>query len=308
MTTPNVLPVLSEPSTGAALSPPTPAFAPPIQSNYSDHPKLLLTGNDQWGEYFSTGMKITYTKSADGVWRAETGDAEPMIDEQDDVADDAKCTRKGNGWNQRTTWFPDTGIFIRGGKLVAVTAPSGESMPLLPMSRADRDYVMVPVGAADARTPEMAYVPCVGEFRVSGGHRSISYVALGATLVLKDEKSKAVRVTLPTRPLPHLLMRYQSGAMIPVPMRLTVATVDLRRGRMVLQFQATAPVAPPVRVIEWRAIPAVDQPAEGESLARYRERTAAIADDLASCPTPRRPFEPCASPLRWPNRKIFSAN
>ena len=179
-------------------------------------------------------------------------------------------------------------------------------MAILPMVQVDRDYLIVPAGAPHSRQPEMSYAPCVGEYRVPTGHRMIGYISLGASLLIRYANEAVHGITLPTRPLPHLLLRYQEGVLIPVPMRLVVATIDLTRRRVVLQFQATVPVQPAIRVIEWHALPEADQPSQGESLARYRERTFATSQDLAQCPAPNRPFEPCASPLRRPDAKIFS--
>ncbi len=289
-------------------TPPSEQSVLPVQRNHSGSPTLLLTGSDQWGHYFSAGLKMTYLQTREGIWQIDTATPEPMIDVMDDPADDVRCGIKGGSWNQRTTWFPDTAIFVRGGALTAMTRPDGAAIPLLPMVVVDRDYLAVPAGAPDSRQPEMAYAPCVGEFRVENGHRTIGYVSLGATLSMRDANGAVQRITLPTRPLPHLLLRYQEGALIPVPMRVVVATIDLTRRRMVLQFQATVPAQPAIRVIEWRALPETDQPSHGESLARYRERTIATSQDLAQCPAPKRPFEPCASPLRRPDRKIFSVD
>jgi len=280
----------------------------PEQRNYTGAPVLLLTGQDQWGEYFSAGLKLTYSYDASGKL-TRAAEQEPVIDGNTLESLDTACAAHGAGMNQRTTWFPDTGVFVRGGTLRAIRAPMGanatRTMQLIPLSVAESVYMMAT--GRDARKLEMAYVPCVGEHRVSVGQRTAQFVPLGATLDITEAAGKRLQLTLPTALTPFVLLRYRSGALIPSPMRIALITVDTQRKRVVLQFQSTAMVKPPIRVIEWRALSDGDQPADGESLERYRERRDTTAADLAKCPVPFHPPEPCASETRQPDRRIFGS-
>jgi hypothetical protein len=270
----------------------------PERRNHTAYPTLMAVGQDQWGEYFSVGLKLTYVFNQRGELQIDTVDAEETLDETDHPAQDSICTAKGGGFNQRTLWFPDTGFFVRGGTFKSVTQPDGKPMRLLSMVKADLNYLMVPAGGPDSRTPEMAYAPCVGEYRVARGHRTVGYVPLGSTLHIRDSNGGKHSLTLPTRPLPHLRLRFQMGARVLVPMRVVVASVDVQRKRLVLQFQSTVPIRPPIRVIEWLALPLASQPEPDETVEQFDRRADAVARELDRCPVPKRPFEACASPRR----------
>ena len=292
----------SSPTPSAASEP---ANKAPEQRDHTGMPTLLLTGQDQWGTYYTAQLKLTYTYNALGELTLSR-DQEPMIDSDTPLDQDTRCAAYGAAVNQRTTWFPDTAVFVHKGSLRAIRTPQKERMALLPLTVANRDYMMV-VGQA-ARKVEMAYAPCVGAQRVSAGHRTIGFAALGSELEIAFPAGKPLRLTLPNRPLPHVLLRYHTGAMVPAPMRISLITVDTERKRVVLQFQSTALMKPAMRVIEWRMLAEGDQPSDGETLQRYRERSEAMAKELAKCPAPLHPPEPCASADRWPDRKIFEMN
>lgn len=295
----------AEPAAPAPLAANDVASQPPKQRNYTGAPTLLLTGEDHWGAYYSAQLKLTYTYDAQGKL-TPSQDHEPMIDGDTPLDQDTRCAAHGGGLNQRTTWFPDTAVFVHKGSLRAIRTPQKEQMPLLPLTVANRSQMKV-VGE-EARKVEMVYVPCVGAHRVSAGHRTIGFAELGSELEVATPSGKSLRLTLPTRPLPFLLLRYHTGAMIPAPMRITLITVDTERKRVVLQFQTTALMKPAMRVIEWRMLTEAEQPSKSETIQRYRERTEATANELAKCPAPLHPPEPCASASRWPDRKIFESN
>lgn len=295
----------AEPAAPAPLAASDAASKPPEQRNYTGAPTLLLTGEDQWGAYYSAQIKLTYTYNAQGKL-TPSQDHEPMIDGDTPLDQDTRCAAHGGGLNQRTTWFPDTAVFVHKGSLRAVRTPQKVRMPLLPLTVANRSQMRV-VGEA-SRKVEMAYVPCVGAQRVSAGHRTMGFAGLGAELEVAIPSGKSLRLTLPTRPLPFLLLRYHTGAMIPAPMRISLITVDTERKRVVLQFQTTVFMKPAMRLIEWRLLTEVEQPSESETIQRYRERTDATAKELAKCPAPLHPPEPCASAHRRPDRKIFEVN
>ena len=295
----------AEPAAPAPWAASDVASKPPEQRNYTGAPTLLLTGEDQWGAYYSVQTKLTYTYNAQGKL-TPSQDHEPMIDGDTPFDQDTRCSAHGGGLNQRTTWFPDTAVFVHKGSLSAIRTPQKERMPLLPLTVANRSQMRV-VGE-NARNVEMAYVPCVGAQRVSAGHRTIGFAGLGSELEVATPSGKSLRLTLPTRPLPFLLLRYHTGAMIPAPMRISLITVDTERKRVVLQFQTTALMKPAMRVIEWRLLTEGEQPSKSETVQRYRERTDATAKELAKCPAPLHPPEPCASANRWPDQKIFESN
>lgn len=290
----------------ACVSPPAAATepdGPPEQRNHTQAPSVLLLGEDRWGTYYSALLKVTYTIDARGEL-VLAQNAEPTIDHRTPEDQGTSCAEHGAALNQRTTWFPDTGLLVRGGELTALQGPAGAPMPLLRLSPVDGDALTY--AGSGARQPEMAYVPCVGPHRVAAGHRTVGFVALGSTLTVARDGGRLLRLRLPERPLPFLLLRYHSGAMIPSPMRIVLVTVDLVRQRVVLQFQSTVMYRPPLRVIEWRAVPADIVPSDGETLERARERNEALVGDLAACPAPLHPPEACASPQRRPDRRIFT--
>ena len=281
------------------------ANKPPEQRNHTGAPTLLLVGEDKWGAYYSAQIKLTYTYNPDGNLTLSR-DQEPMIDSNTPLDQDSHCAAHGGAVNQRTTWFPDTTIFIHEGSLRDIRSPKSERMDLLPLTIANPYYVMAT--GEGARKIEMAYAPCVGAQRVGAGYRTFSFAELGSELEIATPAGQSLRLKLPTHPQPYVLLRYHTGAMIPAPMRISLITVDTERKRVVLQFQSTALVRPAMRVIEWRMLTDEGKPSKGETLQRYHERTEATAKELASCPAPFHPPEPCASAYRQVDRKIFDSN
>lgn len=281
----------------------TPGFVMPEQVNYTPFGQVLLIAKSADGDYFSLGAKITFDFDAQGRMTLASHQ-EPVIDEHDDPAQDGECTGKGGGGNQRTTWFPDTAIFVRGGALQSVLLAPGKPVAAVPLSRDERGFMMVM--GAQARQTEFFFVPCVGGHRVARGHRLNGFLPHGATLLVKPEKGGPVQLTLPQPVEPYVLLRYRAGAMIPVPMRPVLVTVDTQERRVVVQYQTTFALAPPLRKIELRAVLPGGKPAPDETAERFRERTDAMLNDLRQCPPPTRPMDPCASPLRVPDRRIFS--
>lgn len=295
----------ANPAPAEPRPPEDPTASPPTQRNHTDAPSLLLLGQDGWGTYYSAGLKLSYTIGARGEL-APAPDVEPVIDHLTPVDRGTSCHAYGAALNQRTTWFPDSGLLVRGGALRNVHGPDGRTRALLRLSAVDGDALIY--AGKGARAVEMAYVPCVGPHRVATGHRTIGFVAPGSTLTVADANGRSLRLRLPERPLPFVLLRYHSGAVIPSPMRIVLATVDLLNRRVVLQFQSTFMAQPPLRVVEWRALPAEVVPSAGETLERARERNDALANDLATCPPPLHPPEVCASPQRRPDRRIFTGS
>lgn len=281
-------------------------FVMPELKNHTPFPTLMMTANDQWGEYFAAGIKLSFKFDARGQMQIDSANSEPTIDENDDAKNDTNCSEKGGGLNQRTAWFPDTGIFIRGGKLTAITNASAVATPIFPLRLVD--YGLMQLAGEKARTIEMAYVPCVGEHRVAAGQRTLGFLSGGATLEIQPTSGKKISLKIPVSPLPFVMLRFREGAIIPAPMRVVLFTVDVQAKRVVMQFQSTIPLKPALRKLEWMGLMRDDKPDASESMERLQERSAAIAADLAGCPLPLRPMEPCATPRRSPDSRIYFAS
>lgn len=282
------------------------AFVLPERENHTPFPTMMMTAADQWGEYFSAGIKLSYKFDASGQMQIDSVNSEDSGNENDDVKNDMNCTAKGGGLNMRTAWFPDTGIFVRGGKLTALKNANAAAMPLLPLRVID--YGLMQLAGEKSRTIEMAYVPCVGKHRVAAGQRTVGFLGAGATLDIQPQSGKKISLKIPTLPQPFVMLRYREGAIIPAPMRIVLFTVDFQEKRVVMQFQSTIPMKPALRKLEWMALMPNDQPDPSESKERSLERASAIAGDLAACPIPLRPMEPCASSRRSPDPRIYFAS
>lgn len=276
----------------------------PEQTNYTPFPFTLLQAEDGTGTYWSVVTKITYDVDEQGrLSLADTG--EPLLGEQDDPAKDLVCQPYGGGENQRTSWFPYTGLFVKGGEVSRVLDSRGAPQPLRPM-REDGDG-RVRYDGAHAREPEYTYVPCVGDQRVDHGVRLDAYLPEAARLEVRDDTGLTRRLALPALDQPLLFLGYRSGRLIPLPMRPVLATVDLPARRLVLQYQTTFSADRRLERVEYRFVSTDGVPSEGESLSRYRERTEALMNDLRHCPPPTRvPREACGDPARRPDPLIFS--
>lgn len=266
---------------------------------------LLMTGEDRAGLYYSLVTKATFAIRPDGRLKfLEAGEA--LIDSG--TAGEGlsvECEDFGAVANQRTTWFPYTGVFVRGGSLLDARTVKNVLKPQ--QLSADASGGVIYVGP-DARAPEYFYAPCVGAHRVEAGWRLDDYLPADAALRLRSKEGRAIELQPPRPFAPFVLLRYQSGAMIPLPMRIVLATVDLIEQRVVVQYQTTFATVPPLRKIELRLIVPDGAPGENESAASYAERTQATLADLAACAPPRElAIEPCADATRRPDRRIFFA-
>ena len=269
-------------------------------------PVLLMADDQTYGEYFTVATKVTYDINKSGRLSV-SADQEPVLTGSDDIAQDLECSHKGGNGNQRTTWFSDTAIFVAGGTLQSVRLPGVKKPTPLRALTALEDGSLMAQGD-DAREIEYAYVPCVAQTRVEEGHRIDGFAPAGTSLTLKTAHGAARTVVLSDKVVPFLLLRYHMGAMIPTPMRAVLITIDLRASRLVVYYQTTFAMKPPLRKIELRAIIAGSGPSEGESRARFEERTQAMLKDLAGCPAPSAPIEPCSSYKRRPNMLIFRSS
>ena len=282
----------------------------PRQRNLSGQPALLLAGESSAGAYWSFGLKTTYSFDAQGRLTLLAGDAaEPMIDHTTPAEGAEECRAWGSAYNQRTTWFPDTAIFVHGGKLTGVRRGS-KSEPRRPMTASSKGAHTVAVRHKPKAT-EYWRVPCVGSQRVAGGARTDALLSAGDRIIIRPAKGREVALRIPAAPAPYVLLAYSdtgspaAGAIAAVPMRVVLATVDAAQRRLVLQWQATAARAPTVHDAAW----ALTTP-EGEHAALPPARRAFashVAEHLARCPLPTTPMNECASPSRALKPDIIDA-
>jgi hypothetical protein len=267
---------------------------------------FLMTAEDAAGAYYSVTAKASFTIAADGSLALIENGGEPTIGASSDVSTDLECTAHGGGYNQRTAWFPYAAIFVHGGSIEKVTSAGGDARRQRALS-IDTDGSVVHTGPG-ARNPEYSFVPCVGAQRVDPGVRLDTYLAADDRLMLRSAGGQRLRLRLPQPFAPYVLARYEEGAMIPVPMRIVVASVDLGARRVVLQLQTTLAMSPSIRKLELRAALKDGAPGEGESREQYRQRAQALLADLAACAPPvAHAIEPCANASRRPDPRIFVA-
>jgi hypothetical protein len=125
-------------------------------------------------------------------------------------------------------------------------------------------------------------------------------------LKLTTDHGEKGEIQLPESFEPFVLLRYHTDAMIPSPMRPVIVTIDLLNGKLVVYYQTTFAVSPPLRKVELKAVQPFQQRAEGETEAQYQTRKQALIDDLNRCPIPDKPIEMCADPGRKSDRRIYT--
>lgn len=291
----------TDPGTGGASSVGPDAAAqapvgepkPPRVVNPTPFPNLTLTGIDKYGEYTSLALKISYQIGPDGSW-VPAAVQEPMLNQSHDVANDFRCMPYGGGYNQRTVWFPDTGLFVRGARVTALTDAQGAARPLMPLQESDNGTVAA--AGQGARAEEYAYLPCVGAERVDGGQRSTGYVKPGDRLVLRTggRGGREATVTLPKDLRPYVVLDFAGRATRGyAPANLVLLTIDWPRRRAVAQYQVTVPMLPQVTTAAWRlTLPARGANRDPDVVKLNSE----IERYLATCPTSGKPMDPCATP------------
>ena len=307
-------PAEAKPAAAPAAEPKAPEpkkdpLAPPERVNATPFSDVMLTSRcrgDECGatsDYYSWHTKITFDIETNGELKVAK-EQERSLDLSDDPTRDTKCGPKGGTGNQRNPWFPATGIMVRGGDLLSVRTAEGGRQPLLPLSAGDRGLMVA--SGRHAQKAEYGYVPCVGKYPVAKGHRLSSYLPRGAVLAIKPLKGPHQRVTLPQPVDPYVQLHYWNGAIIPVPMRPTLVTVDLLDHRVVVYYQSTFATSPPLRKLEMRAILPNELPLEGEPQEQFVARINATLQHLRRCPVTNRPMEVCANPNQTPDPRIFA--
>ncbi len=130
------------------------------------------------------------------------------------------------------------------------------------------------------------------------------YIRAGDTISV-TAGGRAIRFMIPKLFSPYLLARYETGAMMPTPMRADTIVVDLDMQTMSVVYRTTIPTVPPVRVGEFRLIVDPTESYPGSSLAETRARFEEQQSYLHACPISESPIEPCAVPDRLPARAFF---
>ncbi|THT99892.1 hypothetical protein E9531_11190 [Lampropedia puyangensis] len=275
-------------------SPQTQPVVPPQVLNLTPYPNLTLAGIDQFGEYTSLAMKITYLFDDEGQLTPTTAQQEGFIDESTPVQDDNRCMAHGGGYNQRTVFFPDTGVFVLGGTLHNVIAASGQQRNMRNLTNSD-EGVMGYTGAA-ARVLEYVYVPCVGATRVAQGVRLNGFVNVGDRLVLKvPGENRPIVLHWPADPLPFVRLSYaQRANHALVPARVVVLSVDVPQRRVVAQYQATLPMVPVVQNAVWFST--LSWQRETLINAGIQHKVEQVTAYLNGCKPPQKPMDPCANP------------
>lgn len=263
--------------------------------NNTPLPHVTLTGIDKFGEYTSLLLKMTWVFDERGRMRLEESAQEPTIGQHTPTDQETACLPHGAAFNQRTTWFPDTGLFLSGVRWVGIAAAGGQPRPLVALSEGDGGTMSV--AGPQAREIEYGYVPCVGERRVREGHRTVGYVAPGDWLEVQPTGAKGtLRLQIPPDPMPYVILRFagRPTQQALVPGRIVLLTLDVARRRLVLQYQATAALRPQVAQATW------DVTLPRQILARLEEKDArrqrAVKEYLAACIAPNKPMDPCANP------------
>jgi hypothetical protein len=276
--------------------------------NFTTFPGILLLCNGKCSEasgkdYFAWNIKLSFDFDSQGNVRLAKKQ-EPALNDDDDPAMDSVCGENGSPGNQRNSWFPYTAFFVRGGEAISISDVDQKQLNLIRLIDIEGGQKMV-VGE-QARDIEWAYYPCVGPNQVESAYRLDGFLPSNSVMDLISDDGVSLHLSLPSPMEPFVLLRYRSGAIIPVPMRPVMITVDLFEHRLVVYYQSTFADVPPLRKIELRAILPGQTPEEDESPERFVERTEAMLGELRGCPAPVNPIEPCATPDRRPDMRIFS--
>lgn len=285
-------------ATAAPADAPAPRQQPPAVENRTPFPDLSMADADDpvYGTYDAFRLKISYVIDAHGQLGIGAADPEPMLTGADDPAQDLRCTAHGAGFNQRTVWYPDTGIFVAGARLVAAQSGDGSPRPLLRMGSEAKGIVTAT--GPRARQAEYGYAPCVGSQRVRGGARTERYLNGGDRLSLRPDGGKGgvQTIVLPQDPRPFAMLMYEGRAQRAfVPAQLVLLTIDWPRRRAVGLYQITVPIQPVVASVHWSTtLP----PFTIAQMPQMQAFNRAVSTYIATCPVPMKPRDPCANPNR----------
>ena len=300
-------PAASEASTGAidassAASAPEETYAGP--SVLGKLPHVSRHGEDRLGEYISITSKQTYAISGEGLALLGAADGEALVEH--DVEGDAAytCTEKGAAWNQSTLWFPMTGLFVQGGKLDRVRQGNGETREVQSLRTTWFAESKLFYTEGDKA---FTFAPCVGPQLVKQGAYTEAFLKPGDVLrVAVPGQKQALELALPAENRPHGALEFANGQHAIAPMRIVLATVDVPRKRLVLQYQLTFPAQPVVREVALGATESEEQMRDAVDAAdetvpkalAHRQQTQRMLDaHLAKCTAPTSPIvDVCTQP------------
>ena len=275
----------------------------PHVTSQGDLPHVTRHGESPAGQYRAITSKQTYAITDAGLALLDAADGEALVEH--DVEGDAayQCTDKGAAWNQLTLWFPVTGLFVRGGTLARVTQASGE-----------------PHGIKGLRTTWFAqsklfytegdkaftFAPCVGPQLVKQGAYTEAFLKSGDALsVAVPGQKQALVLALPAENRPYGALEFADGQHAIAPMRIVLATVDVPRKRLVLQYQLTVAPQPEVRVVTLGVSQSPAQAADevgeaGPKAVAYQQQTQRMLNaHLAACVAPTSPLaDACTQPSK----------
>ena len=182
-------------------------------------------------------MRLEYDEDDAPAERAED------VLQKDVEGDDAyRCTDRGASWNQSTMWYPYTAVLVRGGSLTGVTQANGTRRPTVAfdgLSELGELWVK-------RESKPYTFAACVGQYAVKAGHRTQSgFVQNGDRLTVQVPGRKQVlQLRLPADPQVYALLEFGEEQAAVAPARIVLATVDLPRKRVVLQYQFTVAASP----------------------------------------------------------------
>ena len=212
-------------------------------------PYITRAGEDKFGNYFSMLTKITYDIDGDQLVRLEYDEDDAPAERAEDVlqkdveGDDAyRCTDRGASWNQSTMWYPYTAVLVRGGSLTGVTQANGARRPTVAfdgLSELGELWVK-------RESKPYTFAACVGQHPVKAGHRTQSgFVQNGDRLTVRvPGRKQPLQLRLPADPQVYALLEFEQEQGAVAPARIVLATVDLPRKRVVLQYQFTVAASP----------------------------------------------------------------
>ena len=289
-------------STAAEAEEAEEAFGPHVTSQ-AELPHVTRHGEDQAGLVYSITIKQTYAITNAGLALLDAADGEGLV--ADDVEGDAayQCTNKGAAWNQLTVWFPVTGLFVRGGTLARATQASGEPHAVKGLRTTWFAESKLFYTEGDKA---FTFAPCVGPQLVKQGVYTEAFLKPGDVLrVAVPGQKQALELALPAENRPYGALEFANGQHAIAPMRIVLATVDVPRKRLVLQYQLTVAPQPEVRVVTLGVSQSPEQAAheagDGDPKAvAYQQQTQRMLNaHLATCVAPTSPIaDACSQPSK----------
>jgi hypothetical protein len=184
-------------------------------------------------------------------------------------------------------------------------APNGSIIDELPPFRAQAEVYLATSGApiksgtfiSNDRKVPLSQTEWVSDTRNFGLVALVPYLEPNDIFTVSTGKS-TLTFAIPPLFAPFVLPRYESGAMMPTPLRADTIVIDLDSRRMSVIYRSTLPAEPPLRKIEFRLITDPIEPWANHTLAATRAKFMSQQRYLLSCPVPKTPIEECALPGR----------